>query len=68
MITITLNADSQLFLTEQEATQLAIDLQDQLQTANQIIIADTLLTAGEGWRVLRSISDAVAVDWKIEGF
>jgi hypothetical protein len=68
MIVIKLNADSQLFLTTDEATKLALDLKNQLQAAHEIIIADMRLTAGEGWRVLRSISDALVVDWKVEGF
>jgi hypothetical protein len=68
MIPITLNADSQLFLTRPEAIQLALDLENQLQTAHEILIADVRLTAEEGGRVLRSIENALIVDWKAEGF
>jgi len=68
MICINLTSDSQLFLTPAEATQLALDLTDQLQTSHEIIIADVRLMNEEGWGVLRNLSDAVIVNWKVEGF
>jgi hypothetical protein len=69
MLTVTLTYDSQLVLTEQEATKLAINLTDQLQADSEILIADERLTADEAERVIRSIEKATkSVDWKIEGF
>jgi hypothetical protein len=68
MIVVNLTSESKLFLTEQEATNLAKILQDQLQADSEIVIADTLLTAAEAARVIRSIKDALDVDWKVEGF
>jgi len=70
MIVIYLNADSQLFLTQSEAIQLALDLESQLiAAANQIIIADVPLTKAEAWRLLQTIDNTTdSVDWKTEGF
>lgn len=68
MLLIKLNSDSQLFLTTEEATTLALDLTDQLLSDSEIVIADERLTAEEGMKVLRSISDAVVVNWRVEGF
>ena len=69
MIAINLNSNSQLFLTTDEATNLAINLTDQIPADSEIMIADERLTIEEGWRVLRSIKKAIEdVDWKVEGF
>jgi len=74
MICINLTSDSQLFLTPAEATQLALDLESQLQAAHEIIIADVPLTETEAWRLLEIIEDLLkgcstrSVNWKVEGF
>ena len=70
MIVINLNTHSQLFLTQSEATDLALDLESQLITAaNQIIIADVRLTIDEGERLLETLRNATqSVNWKVEGF
>ena len=76
MISIALSPSNRLFLNQAEADRLAEAVRQKLvcrtadRTNEPVVVADTLLTVAESWRLIDRLKDSIdeAIDWATEGF
>ena len=71
MITVRLSSSDHLYLTQTEADRLAEQVRQELvcRRADQVMVADTPLTAAEAWRLVdKLVPIEDGVNWQNEGF